>query len=403
MPFRWSASARAVPRQRNVYCLHRSASKMRMPGWDAISFAALCVVLSLGLWPFHAPENDVTWIVNRNGLRFGRFSTAISSGAFRLTSMENETSGSVEVWLQPRRMWDTCTFLAYHAPGNPSRLSLSQFNGGLELHAGNDPRAAKTTTLYVKDIFVRSGPVFLTIAWGAHGTAVYTDGLLVRTASQVRLSTKEITGQLVIGDAPEQTDSWSGQLLGLAIYRQELTPTQALRHYRTWTQRGRPEISDDERNLALYLLRERTGRIVHDDAGSGVNLYIPEKYAVLDQIFLEPFWKEFSMTGKYWRAVLKNVVGFIPFGFCFCACLSAHKVRRAALATVILGTLASLTIEVLQAYLPTRDSGMTDIFTNTLGTFIGVKACRALSPILTARLPPQVQRALAGESSLQSR
>jgi len=108
---------------------------------------------------------------------------------------------------------------------------------------------------------------------------------------------------------------------------------------------------------------------------------------VLDKIFLEPFWKEFSMSRRYWNAAFKNIVGFIPFGFCFCACLSARKVRRAALATVILGGLVSLTIEILQAYLPTRDSGTTDLFTNTLGTYIGVIAYRAVSPILAARFP----------------
>jgi hypothetical protein len=362
---------------------------MKILFWDVICVAVVCVVLSLGLWPFHSPKNHVTWLENRNGLRFGKFSTVISSSAFQKASAKNETSGSVEVWLQPRRIWDSCTFLAFYTPGNPHQFSLGQFNGGFELRAEtrNDPYAAKTAIVYVKNTFLKSGPVFLTITSGIHGTAVYADGVLARAAPQVRLSTKDLTGRLVVGDSPGQTDSWSGQLLGIAIYRRELMPTQVLRHYQTWTQRGRPEISDEEGNLALYLLGERTGSIVHDYAGSGVNLYIPEKYVVLDQIFLEPFWKEFSMSGSYWRAVLKNIVGFVPFGFCFYACLSAHKVRWAALVTVILGILVSLTIEVLQAYLPTRDSGMTDIFTNTLGTYIGVIACWAVSPALAARFP----------------
>ena len=357
--------------------------------WDVVCVAVLCIILSLGLWPFHSPENDVSWSGDRTGLRFGKFSTIISSGTFEAASPGSEAPGSVEVWLQPRRIWVGGTFLAFYSPRNLDQFSLSQFDGGLRLKAetNNDARAGQTAVINVKNTFRRSGPVFLTITSGTNGTSVYVDGVLARGLPDFRLSTKDLTGRLIVGDAPGQTDSWSGQLLGLAIYRSELTRTQVLRHYQTWTGEGRPEIGGDERNLALYLFGEHSGRIVHDSAGSGMNLYIPEKYVVLDRIFLEPFWREFSWSRSYWGAVAKNIIGFVPFGFCFYACMCAHRMKRAAIATVILGTLASVTIEVLQVHLPTRDSGMTDIFTNTLGTWIGLVAYRKVSPAFAARFP----------------
>ena len=353
---------------------------------DLVCFAVLIVVLTLGLWPFHSPKNEVIWLGNRNGLRFGKYSTVISFSAFKTTSAESDTSGSVEVWLQPTRIWDSDTILAFYNPGTPYRFSLRQSQTDLDLRAEirDDLSAKKAASLHVQKVFRKSGPIFLTVTSGIHGTAVYTDGLLAKTG-QFRLSTSDFTGRLVIGDSPGQPDSWSGQLLGLAIYRSELTAPQVLRHYETWRHEERPKISEDERNIALYLFDERAGAVVHNQTRPGVNLYIPEKYVVLDRIFLEPFWTEFSMSRNYWSAVLKNIVGFVPFGFCFYACLSLRKIRRPALAAVILGTLVSLTIEILQAYLPTRDSGTTDLLMNTLGTYTGVIAWRAIGPILAAR------------------
>ena len=87
---------------------------------------------------------------------------------------------------------------------------------------------------------------------------------------------------------------------------------------------------------------------------------------------MERPWDEYSPDWGYLKSVLINIAGFIPLGFFSNAYLSSiRKLRRAALFTILLGCVATLTIETLHPYLPTRDSGMTDLITNTLGTCLG--------------------------------
>jgi hypothetical protein len=126
---------------------------MRIQFWDVICGAVLCVILTLGLWPFHSPKNEVAWLGNRSGLRFGRYGTVISSSAFQTASAESGTAGSVEVWLQPGRIWDSCTFLAFCTPGNPRQFLLRQSEAGLEPQAetGDAPDPAKTASLQSKE------------------------------------------------------------------------------------------------------------------------------------------------------------------------------------------------------------------------------------------------------------
>jgi glycopeptide antibiotics resistance protein len=301
------------------------------------------------------------------------------------------------LWVQPDRIWDSGTLLAFYTPENRSQFSLRQDQTDLSLKvfAEDEHQHPRAQNLRVKDVFrrlppsyIRSAPTFITITSDGKGVSIYIEGTLAAAGPQFPLSTENFNGQFVVGDSPGQPDGWKGQLFGLAIYGRQLAQTEISHEYTTWKQNGRPELPKDARILALYLFDERKGNVVRDRAHSGVDLHIPEKYQIMEKIALEPFWTEFSMTRSYWNAALKNVVGFIPFGISFGAYFTVVRpVRRATLAAIALGLSVSLTIEILQAFLPNRDSGTSDLITNALGTWIGAASYRLLMPSVAQVFP----------------
>jgi VanZ family protein len=82
-------------------------------------------------------------------------------------------------------------------------------------------------------------------------------------------------------------------------------------------------------------------------------------------------WEE-SHDKRDFRDISINILGFVPFGFVFVAYFTSHRnVGNATIITILCGAAISLAIEILQVYIPGRDSGMLDIITNTFGTFLG--------------------------------
>ncbi|MCC6366555.1 MAG: VanZ family protein [Bryobacterales bacterium] len=357
----------------------------------AACFAVLCITLSLGFWPFHTPRNQVTW--KENGIEFGKYGTVWSAGPLSLPAPPESTGYSIEILMRPSRWATSATFLSFYTPGQGIPLALSQSLTSLRLDEnlrGSIDAVKEHTT--VAEVFGqalrRNKFVFLTVTSGSGGTTVYVDGAVAGRAPGFRIPAASFQGQVVLGDAPRQPNSFTGEIRDLALFNAELSAAQAARDFETWTREGRPDAEGEARPAALFLFTERSGDRIHNQASPGMDLYIPRKYAVLDKIVLEPFWEEFTLTRSYWSSAGKNIIGFVPFGFIFYALIGQLLPRRRAVwATVFLGTLVSLTIEVGQVYLPMRDSGTTDLFTNTFGTYLGVLCFRHLYPLAERQLP----------------
>ena len=362
------------------------------------ALASLClliigVMVVAAFWPFRLhPKNRVTWLGNGHGLRFTGPGIVLSSKKFELPNSGTPAGISFEIWVKPSQEKYSAALLAVSSSANPDQFRLRQAGDALSVleEPFASSRHSATTALWVSHAFQAHQQSFIAISAGAQGTTVFVNGAPTKESATFRIADRDFSGQLVVGSSPDAYDTWRGELLGMALFTRELTRAQVSEHYQAWLH-GRPAVRKNDQPAALYVFEEGVGNIVHDQMNSGSDLVIPQSFRIPFKPFLKSPWREFYFNRAYLRDILINVSGFVPFGFFFCMYLSwVQAGRKTVLATIVLGGLFSLTIEVLQWYIPMRDSGTTDILTNTLGTALGALLYRSGTlHALFDRLPPR--------------
>jgi VanZ family protein len=339
-----------------------------------LCFGVLCGILIATLWPFNPfPRNDVSWIQGTGGLHFGE------NGIIRgfIPTSRGERPCSLELWLQAASDDDTNTILGFYTPGNPQHFGLRQYVDGLLVVRELGKEGAILSRMELDHIFRKDKLVWIAISSGdQHGTSLYVDGQLVTASPKFKLRGVDCSGELTIGNSSVTYDTFQGELRGLAIYDQELTQMQIQNHYSTWTTTGLPQYAYGESAIAVYALQERAGSVLRNEVKNGPDIMIPKSFAVFHKPMLLLPWQEFSPTWNYVNDVLRNIAGFVPLGLLLCACLWEKRgPSQAFWLTILFGGSLSLVIEILQAYIPRRSSGVTDIITNTLGAAVGALLC----------------------------
>ena len=338
----------------------------------AVCVAVLAIVLAVGLSPFVAPVNEVSWLAGRNGLAFGHRGSAISAAPFH--AVGDGSSATLELSLQPFSSRGTYTVFSFEGLGTRvPPFSLQQHGPGLEVRRHNidDGGTDRIGVFEVANVFHAETPVFLTVALQPQKTIVYVNGAQAAEEPISGLSQNNFTGRMVLADSPITSDGWPGEMFHVAIFGRELSAQQVAARYAARNSAGSSPTAAEESPLALYRMSEGSGSVVRNEINSATNLGISSRYRVLHVPFLLAPQKEFRNTRQYWQDFGINLLGFIPFGFCFAAWFSGSGMRWPVLATIALGFATSLTIESLQVLLPTRDSSMTDLLNNTAGTAIG--------------------------------
>lgn len=337
-------------------------------------------ILVCTLWPFDAfPPNRVSWLEQSNGIRFRQRGVVLSQ-PLPISAPSGATPCTLELWLVPAQTNSVFTILNIYDPANPYRFLIRQYLVGLIVsHVVAVPRRKSVWQKIDVDTGLQEKrATFLTITSGPKGTAVYFDGSLKNKYPHFQIAYEDLSGQIVLGSSTVRPYAWPGDVHGLALYSRELTPEEVAYSYRQWTETSRQHQLPATDAIFKYFFTERAGNIVHDWGPNHKDLFIPKTYEVPHHSFLTLPWQEFDPTWDYVWDVLRNIAGFMPFGFLMCALLlNTHRYGRAIVYTTVLGALLSFSIEVLQAYIPQRTSGITDILTNTLGTTLGALLVRS--------------------------
>lgn len=341
------------------------------PILTALVVVSVCALLVATLWPFDpTPPNQVSWLGGEDGLRFGDYGTVFSAGEFPQIAGGEHESFSIEYWMRPGRTKDTNVMIAFYTKDNPGQFVMRQDESDLALmHTGPNGRHAKA--VIVGEVIARGRDTLATVTAGPDGTTVYVDGRARKFAPDLGLSLKDINGEMLVGNSPVGNNSWSGILRGLAIYRKKLTPEEVSSHYAAWKANNTDQL-DKQSMLAFYLFRERSGQTVKNEIPGGIGLSIPLHYTIWRQYFMRAPWQEFQASPAYIKDLFENVVGFIPLGLVlYPYFLVVRRSNRPWLMSYLTGAILSLTIEILQSFLPARYSGWTDVITNSTGAALG--------------------------------
>jgi hypothetical protein len=234
-----------------------------------VAAVSVCVLLVATLWPLNPwLKNEVSWLQYDDGVRLCKHGIILSVGQFPNEAGAESEPFSLEVCMEPWRDEGSTVILAFYERENPETFILRQDGLAVSiLHATG--KRGKEDALASGDVIVRDKRTLVTVTSGPKGMTLYVNGQAQRFWQYVRLSRKNLTGELVIGTSPVASKCWCGVLRGIAIYSNELTAQEAAGHYGTWSLNRVEDIQDAQSMLALYLFRERSGRLVKNEIQPG--------------------------------------------------------------------------------------------------------------------------------------
>jgi len=320
-------------------------------------------------------QNQVQWLKSGIGLHFGRYAVAYTQGFFS----DSGDGVSVELAIKPLHSGISGfrTLLLIHDGNDDDQLIVGQWRSSLIVMNGDDySHQRKVPRITIPLGKTDRDTQLVTIVSNASGTLAYLNGNFVKKNRRLVLNYPNGDGQtrLVIANNLKGDQPWTGNIAGVALYDHALDDGSIKGHYQAWS--GGSDFGVFEQNAPklLYAFDQRHPNIISDLTGSGLDLMVPKWFKIIDKNMLS--WPKLQglPQNNLVKDIVINLLGFIPLGILLAGTLIQLKqfsiIKISVFATLISFGF-SLTIEVVQIWLPSRDSSTLDLLLNSLGGWIG--------------------------------
>ena len=345
----------------------------------------ILIILFWGLRPFNfRPVNGVKWLNNENGISFQDsglvYGPTANNGSDQNPLFVNEKSISIEIWLTPGPHYHRSfsNIFSLYDDNQPEIFSFRQVRSSLNISKYRTPgkKGVTYSWRWLGNFFFNGQRRLLTVTSDKNNTSVYFDGRKVKNFRNysLMLSKKQTSpSRIVIGNDPSGRQPWKGKIHGLAIYDRVLDPERVIEHFEKWRNGSALSLAREKDIFVYYPMDEKSGQKIHNKVSNHHHLLIPLRFKILKKSYLKLSRNAFNFTASSLRDMRINIIGFIPLGFLLLVTIYSTPPSWPPIFLAFLGgTMISLMVEILQAFLPTRTSSLTDLIFNTFGTALGL-------------------------------
>jgi hypothetical protein len=355
-----------------------------MPTRRTFITSAFALVLLITLWAGIKPKgyrfhNDVIWIQPHGGIAFGHFGIAYTNDSLKWVQpnlLDNGFTIEISVKANKCQTDRTAEIMGFCDGTSPEPLMVGQWLNHLIVRVRDENGKLKYQEFGSFNALELKKMEIVQIVFDQSKLLIYNKGKLSREFKySTAFSTTGLYGKFFLGNSSNASNPWQGEFHGIVLYQRKLSSQEINFRFKQWNSSGCDFLPSPVQASHIFQFNEGRGNIVHDYAGNGFDIIVPPLFHIIKKRILTAPWDDFQWDFSYFSDVVINLFGFIPLGFFLSLFLFEIPVlrnwKKNLFLTISICFFISLFIELVQVYIPTRASQLSDIILNTIGGMLG--------------------------------